>query len=256
MELRFADRIIVVTGAAGGIGTALCKRFCRSGGKVLAVDLDPQGLARLKEELAAEELTVECRCGDLTSENDVRIIFESILAEHANVHVLVNNAGMTTCLSSWKGVTPDAWNRVVEANLRTAFLCTRAVLNSMIRQRYGRIVNLSSVTSLTDTEDSFTELSYVAAKGGINSFTRGLARQVGRHGITVNAILPGFVRTPLTEGLLDSEAGEEIVESWISRCPRRRLGVPEDVASLAAFLASDQADFINAQLICVDGGFA
>jgi len=256
MELRFADRVIVVTGAAGGIGTALCRRFCRSGGIVLGVDLSEAGLDRLKRELAAEGLAVESRCGDLTSEDDVRNIFEWILAKYAAVHVLVNNAGLSTSLSSWKGQTGDGWNRVLEGNLRTTFLCTRAVLMPMIRQRYGRIVNMSSVTSVTDMEASFTELSYVAAKGGVNSFTRGLARQVGRHGITVNAILPGLVRTPMTEGLLDAEAGEEVIEGWISRCPRRRLGLPEDVASLTAFLASEQADFITAQLICVDGGFA
>jgi len=172
-------------------------------------------------------------------------LVDAIVKEHGGLHILVNNAGITRDNLMMR-MSQDEWDAVIDTNLRSAYFCTRAVLRSMIRNRYGRIVSVASVVGLTG---NVGQANYSAAKGGIIAFTKSIAAEVGGRNITANSVAPGFIKTDITAGL-----PEELKAAMLKNIPAEHFGEPEDVANAVLFLASDFSSYINGQVLNVDGG--
>ena len=235
---RLEGRTALVTGGGSGIGRAICLRFASDGASVVVADL----VGERAEEVAAEVGGRAVRA-DVTAAADV----ERMAAEAGRIDVLVNNAGggMADDLLE---IDEDEWDADVERNLKSAYLCSKAVLPGMIEQGSGVIVNIVSVNGLA----FFANEPYSAAKAGLISLTRSMATRYGRHGVRAVAIAPGTIRTPIWQERVDK--APEIFERLVRWYPLRRVGEPEDVAAAAAFLASDDAAWITGEVLRVDGG--
>jgi pyridoxal 4-dehydrogenase len=243
---RLAGQTALVTGAARGLGYAAAHRLGADGASVALLDRDGEALAAAAEALDAEGLAVAPHTVDLADEGGVRAAVAAVLAAEGRIDVLVNNAGIYPH-RPFEELTYAEWRHVLAVNLDGVFLCTHAVYPAMRERRYGRIVNISSATFFIGYPGL---TAYVASKGGIIGFTRALASEAGRYGITVNAVTPGLIAT---EGVLGGEeAGlfDEIVPE--QALPRR--GEPDDIAECIAYLAGPEASFITGQTINVDGG--
>jgi NAD(P)-dependent dehydrogenase (short-subunit alcohol dehydrogenase family) len=235
---RFDGASVLVTGGGSGIGRAICGRFASEGGSVLVADIVGE-----RAEEVAELIGGAAVQGDVTVAADV----ERMVAAVDRVDVLVNNAGggMADDLLE---IDEEAWDQDIALNLKSAFLCSKAVLPGMIERGDGVIVNIASVNGLA----FFANEPYSAAKAGLISLTRSLATRYGRHGIRAVAIAPATIRTPLWQERVDKEPA--IFERLMRWYPLRRVGEPEDVAAAAAFLASDDASWITGEVLRVDGG--
>jgi 3-oxoacyl-[acyl-carrier protein] reductase len=247
---RFADRVAVVTGAARGIGATTAKRFAAEGATVIAVDRDPS-VAAAAETLVAAGGRAEAIEADVTDGDAVDELFASVAARHGRIDVLVNNAGITRDDLLFKMEEAD-WDAVIDVNLKSVFLCCRAAQRSMVEARQGAIVNLSSRSALGNRGQA----NYSAAKAGIRGLTSTLALELGPFGIRANAVAPGYIATEMTDATarrlgLDPEEHRARVAA---ATPLRRVGTPEDVASVVAFLASDDAAYVSGQTIEINGG--
>ena len=235
---RLDGRTALVTGGGSGIGRAICGRLAADGASVVVADV----VAERAEEVAAE-IGGQAVQGDVTVAADV----ERMVSAAGDVDVLVNNAGGGMADDILE-IDEEAWDADVELNLKSTYLCSKAVLPGMIERGRGVIVNIASVNGLA----FFANEPYSAAKAGIISLTRSMATRYGRHGVRVVAIAPGTIRTPLWQERVDKEPA--IFERLVRWYPLRRVGEPEDVASAAAFLASDDAAWITGEVLRVDGG--
>lgn len=248
---RFADHVVVVTGAGQGIGRATALRFAREGADVGVLDTNltnAEAVATEVAELGPRSLALGC---DVSSRTEVEEAFERIGDEFDSVHVLVNNAGVVRNNLIHK-LTDDDWNTVININLRGSFLCAQAAQRFMIEQRYGKIINLSSQAAV-GTERGF--VNYSASKAGVQGMTRALALDLGRFEINVNAVAPGHVETPAQH---DWAAGagisyDEMRETFASRNALPRVGQPSDIAGVIAFLASEDARHMTGQVLYVTG---
>ena len=246
---RYAGRVAVVTGSARGIGAATAKRFADEGASVAVLDLDQDAAAATAAGLGAEKAVgVACDVADAAS---VEAAVARVVEELGKVDVLVNNAGVTRDNLLFKRSEED-WDTVLGVHLRGSFLMSREVQKHMVSAKYGKILNLSSVSALGNRGQA----NYSAAKMGLQGFTRTLALELGPFGINVNAIAPGFIVTDMTDDTARRVGmdPEDFRKAAADRNPVRRVGHPEDIASAAAFLCSDEASYITGQTLYVDGG--
>jgi 3-oxoacyl-[acyl-carrier protein] reductase len=243
------ERVAIVTGAAKGIGQAIAWEFAAEGGSVVVADIDEKGAkatAAQIESSGAKAVAFHC---DVSDESSVISMVEKAVRHFAGVDILVNNAGIYP-RHVWHEMTVEQWDRIQAVNLRSCFLCARAVFPYLKRKGRGKIINLSSVTFWVGAPHNLVH--YIASKGGVIGFTRALARDVGEFNIQVNAITPGAVETEEEKKV----ATPEQVASIVSQQSLKRRVTPKDIARTAVFLASADSDIITGQTINVDGGWA
>ncbi|HZB90069.1 MAG TPA: glucose 1-dehydrogenase [Stellaceae bacterium] len=239
----------LVTGAAGGIGSAICRRFVEEGVRVAALDIDEAGLGRLAAALGpAAPASVAC---DIADHGAVAGAVARLAAEFGRIDILINNAGWDAP-KPFLETTPDFWTKVIDVNLIGPLNLHHAVLPHMVRAKAGAVVNIASDAGRVGSSG---EAVYSACKGGIIAFTKTLAREVARHGIRLNSVCPGPTDTPLLRSFLqEGEYGQKLYEGLKRAIPLHRLGEPEDLPGIVAFLASADAGFITGEVISVSGG--
>ncbi len=251
---RFDGRIALVTGAARGIGYAIAQRFAAEGARVAVVDLDPEAAKKAAAALPGADHPRTSHVGigcDVSDAAAVEAAVEKAANDLGGLHMLVNNAGITRDNLLFK-MTEEDWDLVMNVHLKGAFLMTRAAQKHFVAQKFGKILNLSSVSALGNRGQA----NYSAAKMGVQGFTRTLGIELGPFGVNANAIAPGFIATDMTDATA-ARLGlpvEEFRKRRGEATPVRRVGYPEDIAATAAFLCSDEASFITGQTLYVDGG--
>jgi 3-oxoacyl-[acyl-carrier protein] reductase len=240
-------RLAVVTGAARGIGRAIVFELLRQGRIVAGLDIMEDQLKDLERAAKEAGFDVLTRCVDITQTDKLTEALESLAAAHDGIGVLVNNAGITRDKLMIQMDDSD-FDKVINVNLRAAFVAARVAGRSMIRNKFGRIVSISSVAAVIGQAGS---ANYAASKAGLIGMTKSIAREMGKKGITANCVAPGFIQTEMTAALNDlvKKAAMDVI-------PVKRFGTVEDVARAVAFLASDDAGYITGQVLCVDGGMA
>jgi 3-oxoacyl-[acyl-carrier protein] reductase len=248
--MRFRDKIAIVTGAASkrGIGRTTALRLALEGADVVVADMDLPGAEAVAEEIKAQGRRSFAVKTDVSKQEDVLRLVQKVLDQFGRIDILVNVAGITQPIKVLDMTEAD-WDRIITTNLKGTFLCSKAVLPTMIKQRYGRIVNLSSVSGKRGG-GVFGGAHYSAAKAGILGFAKALAREVAAYGITVNSVAPGLVATDIRGGLESPEKQKEMSRD----IPCQRLGTPEEVAAAIAFLASEEAGYITGEEIDINGG--
>lgn len=240
----FYNRVAVVTGSTQGIGLAIAKRLAKEGVIVVVtsrnIDKVNEAVDEIKSE-GGEAFGLKC---NVTNREEVKALAEKVMDKYGRIDILVNNAGITKD-SSFKKMTDEQWDEVLDSDLKSVFIVTQELSKYMELNKYGRIINLSSVVGLSG---NFGQANYSAAKAGIIGFTKTLSMELGKKGITVNAIAPGFIETAMTH-----EIPENIRPEIIASIPVGRTGEPEDIAAATAFLASEEAGFISGVTLSVNG---
>jgi len=242
-----SGRVVVVTGGSKGIGRTVALKFAEEKAKIIIVHYDPDESASddTLNTLSQKGIEAESHRIDVSSYEDVQTLFEEILSRFGKIDVLINNAGITRD-SLLMRMSEDDWDNVIRINLKSVFNCRQTVIRSMLKQREGSIVNISSVVGQIGNPG---QANYSASKAGIIGFTKTVAREVAVRGITVNAVAPGFIDTEMTTSLPD-----RIKDAFLQQVPMGRIGKPEDVAEAVYWLCSDAANYITGQTIHVNGG--
>jgi acetoacetyl-CoA reductase len=241
-------KVVLVTGGVGGIGTAICKRLAAEGHMVVANYAIPGTEARWQQAMAAAGVDAKSSAlafGDVTDFDAMATMVRAIEAAHGGVDILVNCAGITRD-STFRKMTPEQWRAVISTNLDSVFNVTRHVIDGMVERGWGRIINISSVNAV---RGQFGQTNYAAAKAGILGFTKSLAQEVVKKGVTVNAISPGYVETDMVAAIRP-----DVREKIVAEIPAGRLAMPAEIADAVAFLASDGAAYITGTNLSVNGG--
>lgn len=247
--MNLSGKVAIVTGSARGIGRAIALKLAESGADIVVNDIAAasESLESISTEIRSLNRQVLSVTADVSSKDDVNRMVEAAINTFGHIDIMVNNAGVTRDQLLMR-MTDEEWDTVLNTDLKSVFLCTRAVLRHMLRQRSGRIVSIASVVGIIGNAG---QANYASAKAGVIAFTHSLAKEVGSRGITANAVAPGFIETKMTEKL-DGKQKQALLE----HIPLGSIGTPRDVAEAVAFLASDEAKYITGQVICVDGGMA
>ena len=233
------DKVVLITGATGGIGGAIARAMKSNGATVV---VSGRNESKLANEFDDGYIKIPC---DLAADNSAENLITDVINRAGRIDVLINNAGITMDTLLMR-MTDEQFDNVLNTNLRAAFKTCRAVVMPMMKQKFGRIINMASIVGAVGGPG---QANYAASKGGLIAMTKSIAAEVASRGITANAIAPGFIETPMTDGLPD-----ELKKKYLEQIPAARFGKPEDVAAACVFLASDEAAYINGQTIHVNGG--
>jgi len=244
--MKLSGKVAVVTGAGQGLGEAIAVRFAREGAAVMVNDYNAETAARTAEQVRAAGGRAAVTVGSVTDEALVKVMMERTVKELGGLGILVNNAGITRD-KLLRDLTVEDWDAVINLNLRGTFLCSKYATPHMVSARWGRVINMSSRAHLGNKGQT----NYSASKAGVIGFSRSLSMEVGKFGITVNCIAPGVIATP---GVTSLPHYQSLVDRVAPTLPIPRLGKPEDVAGVAAFLASDDAEYVTGETIHVSGG--
>ncbi len=240
-------RLAVVTGAARGIGRAIVLELLKQGRIVAGLDINAEQLGELEDVVKEAGFTVVTKCVDITDTTKFTEILEALASEYGGIGILVNNAGITRDGLIMR-MSDEDFDKVIDVNLRAAFVATRTAVRSMVRNKFGRIISLSSVSGVMGNAG---QSNYAASKAGLIGLSKSVAREVAKKNVTANCIAPGFIVTEMTDKL-----PQPVKDAAKQMIPLRRFGSVDDVAKAVAFLASDQAGYITGQVLCIDGGMA
>jgi 3-oxoacyl-[acyl-carrier protein] reductase len=243
--MNLSGRVAFVTGASQGIGYGCALKLAEAGATVAVAARNQQKLEQLVAQITSAGGTAAPFVVDVGDEEQVKTAFKAAIAQFGKIDILVNNAGITRDQLVMRMKRAD-WDAVLNTNLTSAYLCTQQVMSSMLKQRWGRIIN---ITSIFGQMGQAGQANYAASKAGLIGLTMAIAREVGSRGITSNAVSPGFIETAMTEGL-----SEELKQSALKMIPLGRIGTVDDVASAVRFLASDEASYITGHVLSVNGG--
>lgn len=243
-EVKFAGQVALVTGATRGIGAAIAKELARQGLKVIGTATTEEGAAKITA-AGAENGNLTGVALNVNDAVAAEALIDRIVKEHGALHVLVNNAGITRDTLAMR-MKDDDWDAVMDTNLKAVFRLSRAVIRPMMKQRYGRII---SITSVVGASGNPGQANYAAAKAGVAGMTRALARELGSRNITVNCVAPGFISTDMTAELPEAQQ-----QALLSQIPLGHLGRPEDIAHAVSYLASPHAAYVTGQELHVNGG--
>lgn len=240
---KLDGQVAIITGGARGIGVGICKVFTNAGATVALWDVgDGQPVV---DEIKAEGGNIFYQKVDVTSKESTESAVAEIMDKHGRIDILINNAGIIRDRSFMK-MSEEEWNAVINVNVNSLFVTSKAVLPHMINAKYGRIVSASSINAMAG---AFGQTNYSASKAAIQGFTRSLCREVGKHGITVNCVAPGFIKTAMTESM-----PQEVIDAGIKTIPIRRIGTSEDMGYAYLFLASKEGEFVNGVTLHANGG--
>ena len=241
---RLDGQIAVITGGAKGIGEGICKIFCNEGATVAMWDILDEG-EKTADRIKKEGGNIIFQKVNVTDQSSVNIAVEKLIGEYGRIDILINNAGIIRDRSLLK-MTRDEWDSVIDVNINSLYVTTKAVLPHMKEAKYGRIINASSINAF---QGAFGQANYSASKAAIAGFTRALCKETGRYNITVNAVAPGFIKSEMSDSM-----PEDIIKAGISMIPVGRIGTPEDMGHVYLFLASKEAGFVSGIVLHANGG--
>ncbi|MFZ1890273.1 MAG: SDR family NAD(P)-dependent oxidoreductase [Candidatus Binataceae bacterium] len=250
--MRLKDKVVLITGGGSGLGREMGLTFAREGAKVAVNDIRPESAQNVATEIERAGGKARAMVADVSSSAAVKQMFAEFVAVFGTIDILINNAGIgrtreTTEISGLQDLADEDWHKMLATHLDSTFYCTREALKLMIPKKSGRIINLGSIAGTTGLGGA---VAYSAAKGGIISFTKALAKEVVGHGILVNCIAPGFIETPMTAPITG-----EMKQYFTQLTPMGRFGEPRDIACAALFLASDESNFMVGQVVSPNGGY-
>lgn len=245
--MKLKDKVAVITGAAAGIGQATARKFASEGATVILCDRATDAVEQEASKLRSEGHTATAYSLDVTDRAGIEALAADVMEKFGRIDILVNNAGITLDAKVTR-MTEEQFDRVIDVNLKGVFNCTQAVIGAMLEQQSGVILNASSVVGIYG---NFGQTNYAASKFGVVGFTKTWARELGPKGIRVNAVCPGFIETDILKSMPD-----KVLDGFRSNCWQRRLGSPKEIANVYAFLASDEASFVNGEAIEVSGGLS
>ena len=240
--MDFSKKAVIITGSGRGIGRKIAEKFSELGANVIISDIDLEMCETTAGEIGNGAIGIKA---DVTNSSDVENLFDKTRQEFGHVDVVINNAGITRDTLMIRMSEKD-WDMVLDINLKGSFLVTKAAAKIMMKQRYGRIINISSIVGITGNAG---QSNYASSKAGLIGLTKSAAKELGSRGVTVNAVAPGFIATDMTDNLSDAAK-----EAFLGRVLIKRPGSTDDIASAVMFLASDEASYITGQVLSVDGG--